>query len=401
MPILNGRTPKYRRHRASGQAIVTLGGRDHYLGPWNTKASKVEYDRLIAEWLAAGRQAALPEPGAGLTVTELCVRYCRFAERHYRKNGRPTSEVHLVKHALRHVRALYGHTEANAFGPLAMKAVREKMIAGRAASDGKAIPGMCRIVVNRHVGRIRRMFKWGVENELVAPQAWHALQAVAGLRLGKSEARESAGVEPVAEADLQATLGELREPVCDMVRLQRLTGARPGEICVMRPMDVDRAGKVWVFAPHTHKLQHHGRQRVIFLGPQAQAILTQYLLRAGDAYCFSPAEAAAKRRQERRAARKTPVQPSQRDRRQKRPRKSAGARYTTNSYCQAIHAACVRAGIDKWGPNRLRHLAATKIRAEFGLEGAQVVLGHAKADVTQVYAERDLAKASEIMGRVG
>ncbi len=37
--------------------------------------------------------------------------------------------------------------------------------------------------------------------------------------------------------------------------------------------------------------------------------------------------------------------------------------------------------------------AATRIRSEFGLETAQVVLGHAKADVTQIYAERDQAKA--------
>jgi hypothetical protein len=179
MPTLNGCTPKYRRQRASSQGVVTIGGKDFYLGTRGTKSSKLEYDRVIAEWLAAGLQAALPEAGAGLTVSELCVCYCRFAERHYRKDGRPTSEVHLVKHALRHVRALFGHTEANAFGPLAMKAVREKMIEGRTTADGKAIRGMCRIVVNRHVGRVRRMTKWGVENKLVATQTWHALQAVA------------------------------------------------------------------------------------------------------------------------------------------------------------------------------------------------------------------------------
>ena len=32
--------PSYRRHRASGQAVVTLNGVDHYLGPWNTEASE-------------------------------------------------------------------------------------------------------------------------------------------------------------------------------------------------------------------------------------------------------------------------------------------------------------------------------------------------------------------------
>ncbi|MGD0899975.1 MAG: hypothetical protein ABR915_19245 [Thermoguttaceae bacterium] len=56
MPRLVGATPKYRRHKASGQAIVSIQGHDFYLGPWNSKASKVEYDRIISEWLAAGRQ---------------------------------------------------------------------------------------------------------------------------------------------------------------------------------------------------------------------------------------------------------------------------------------------------------------------------------------------------------
>ncbi len=55
MPRLTNATPKYRKHKASGQAIVTLCGKDHYLGPHGTKASNVEYDRLVAEWLSQGR----------------------------------------------------------------------------------------------------------------------------------------------------------------------------------------------------------------------------------------------------------------------------------------------------------------------------------------------------------
>ena len=52
MPKLVDSVPKYRLHRASGQAVVTIQGRDFYLGPWKSKASRVEYDRLIGEWLA-------------------------------------------------------------------------------------------------------------------------------------------------------------------------------------------------------------------------------------------------------------------------------------------------------------------------------------------------------------
>jgi len=55
----------------------------------------------------------------------------------------------------------------------------------------------------------------------------------------------------------------------------------------------------------------------------------------------------------------------------------------------------------RWSPNQLRHAAATEINSKFGLEAAQVTLGHAKADVTQIYAERDLNKAASVMREIG
>ncbi len=55
----------------------------------------------------------------------------------------------------------------------------------------------------------------------------------------------------------------------------------------------------------------------------------------------------------------------------------------------------------KWSPNRLRHAVGTEVRSNFGLEASQVVLGHAKADVTQVYAERDLKLAMEVARKIG
>ena len=78
---------------------------------------------------------------------------------------------------------------------------------------------------------------------------------------------------------------------------------------------------------------------------------------------------------------------------QRKPKSS----YTKDSYNRAIRRACEAAGIEPWSPNRLRHSAATR----YGLEAAQVVLGHAKADVAQIDAERDHALAARIMREVG
>jgi len=49
----------------------------------------------------------------------------------------------------------------------------------------------------------------------------------------------------------------------------------------------------------------------------------------------------------------------------------------------------------------LRHTAATRVRHAHGLEAAQVILGHTRADVTQIYAERDAALARAIAEKMG
>jgi site-specific recombinase XerC len=41
------------------------------------------------------------------------------------------------------------------------------------------------------------------------------------------------------------------------------------------------------------------------------------------------------------------------------------------------------------------------VRKKFGLEAAQVVLGHAQADVTQIYAEADWKLAEKVVRRIG
>jgi hypothetical protein len=109
---------------------------------------------------------------------------------------------------------------------------------------------------------------------------------------------------PVSDADINATIANLTRIVADMVRLQRLSGARPGEITAIRPMDVDRSLQVWAYRPDAHKTEHHERHRVIFFGPKAQKILSSYLDRAADKFCFSPQESEELRRSQARKRRR-------------------------------------------------------------------------------------------------
>jgi integrase len=178
-----------------------------------------------------------------------------------------------------------------------------------------------------------------------------------------------------------------------MVGLQRLTAMRPGEAVIMRGCDLDTSGDVWIYSPHTHKGEHHGRGRTIYLGPRAQAVVRPWLRADPEEYLFSASEAAEERMARRRK------RPSKG--RKARPKRAPRDHYDPESYCRAIARACKRAGVPSWHPHRIRHGTATTLRARYGLEVAQVVLGHATADVTQVYAETNRARAVEVMSKVG
>ncbi len=306
--------------------------------------------------------------------------------------------------------------------------VREVRLLARAIAESWPIPdhvrqgiidtGICRTEVKRRVRIIVRGYKWGVAEGMIPPSVHHGLQAVPGLRRGRCEVREAESVKPVPDAFVDAIRSHVSRQIWAMVQLQRFAGMRPGEVCIMRTIDVDRSGRVWIYTPKSHKTEHHGRERRIYLGPKAQEILRPWLRPELSAYLFQPREAEAERRTALRSNRKSPVQPSQQDRRRRRPAKRPGEKCNADSYRQAIQYGIDNANVEgerlareagaevptpipHWHPNQLRHNAATRLRKEFGLDVARAVLGHSSPVVTEVYAELDGAKAAEAMERVG
>ena len=223
------RLPKYRHYKPKNLAVVRIDGKDHYLGRYDSPESHENYRRVLAEWLAKGRtDREVPEQQAdtdsGLTINELILAYVKFVDGYYVKDGRPTVEPTNVRLVMRLLRQLYGRSPVSSFGPLALKAVRNEMIRA----------GDCRTEINRRVGRIVRMFKWGVSEELVHPFVYESLRTVSGLRKGRSGARESQPVRPVLEEMVMAIKPFVNRQVWAMIKLQRLTGMRPGEVVLMR-----------------------------------------------------------------------------------------------------------------------------------------------------------------------
>ncbi|HLL89191.1 MAG TPA: tyrosine-type recombinase/integrase, partial [Tepidisphaeraceae bacterium] len=368
MPVKSPRVPSYCIHTARNQAYVRLNGEMIYLGAPHSPESREKYDRLIAEWMQAGRVYVKPEDKQGVSVNEVLLAYRRHAGTIYTNpDGTPSPEVERVNRALRPVTELYGTTPACQFGPKALVAVQNKI----------ADTGVKRGTVNHRVNVIRRAFKWAAKEELIPASVYHGLQTVDGLRRGRTKAPESVPVKPVPDHIVTAVLKHLPPTLRAMVQLHDLTGMRSGEVIRMRGVDIEMPGdgKPWQYRPHKHKTGHHGHQRVVPLGPKAQEVLRPFLTTDVQAYIFSPARAREERNAARREKRKTKVQPSQMNRRKARPKRPVGTRYTTASYRRALDYAtkfAVKHGDlpegTRWHPHQLRHNAATRIRKLFGLD---------------------------------
>ncbi len=409
MPRLTQPFPKYRHNKATNRAVVTLNGRDVWLGPYGSKESREKYDRIVGEWAARGRVALVPPgtsskgPPPAVTIIELMVPFLRHCKAYYVKDGKVTTEFSTHRAALRFIKRLYGRLPAKEFSPLKLKAAREAMIQA----------GLSRPTINAYCHRIIAMFSWAVSNEMLPGQVVVDLREVGGLARGRTKAYEPEPVAPVSDDVVEKTLPFLTKPVAAMVQIQRLTGMRPGEVCRLRGCDIDRTADVWVFRPGGHKTEHHGHKREIAIGPKAQEILSPFLFRAPATYCFPPREALNAA-----ISRTRPF-------------------YRTDSYCQAVERACEQAlGMPDdckvpskakqaklkltdedleqirerakawraehcWTPNQLRHSHGTEVRAALGIEAAQMALGHHRQDTTLIYAERSLAKACEVAKQVG
>jgi hypothetical protein len=263
-----GTVPKLQHHRATGQARVKIAGRDYYCGRWGSKQSIAKYRRLLAEYFNGNGSPPVSEgrpvprqdapssahdavvhavnigPGGvhassvsvqtqaelALCVCDIAARYLLHAETYYRDvRGYKTSSYDGARMAVRALEP-YFDVPAVEFGPLRLQSMRALLVE----------QGRPRVTCNRLVKAVRRLFKWAASQELIPVSVSDALATVDPLRAHRTKAPELPPVKPVPDDVLEATLAHLPKVVADMARLHRLTGARPSELCSMRPCDIDR-----------------------------------------------------------------------------------------------------------------------------------------------------------------
>jgi integrase len=345
--------------------------------------------------------------GSVTNVGELAKVYLEYADDYYKApDGKPGKEVANIRYSINPLIERFATIGLESFGPLMLIEVRERMIEAK----------MVRKTINQRIGRIKRMFRWGVSRQYVSPVISNALDALEGLRLGYTVAKEGKKVKPVNEIYVYRVLDYTTPVVAAMIELQLLTGMRPGELVQLTPADIDRSEEVWHYYPEKHKNQFRNQERIISIGPRGQEILKPYLLRPQNALCFSPAESEKQRRILLTLRRKTKLSCGNRvgTNRKDNPLRQPGDRYDSCSYAKAVKAAinACRRDIEKkggnpdiempkWTPYQMRHTAGTKTRKVFNYETAGALLGHTNLSATAIYAERNQGLADEAAKKFG
>lgn len=247
------------------------------------------------------------------------------------------------------LKEMFPSLRINNFGPHHLSELQREFIAR----------GLTRQGINKRINLTRRIFRWGVSQNLVHQQTFEALKSIFPVKKGM--AKESKIKSPANITDVFKTMKFLHPMLNAMIQLQLLTGMRPSEICKINIVDIETNDpECWWYKPANHKTSWREKTRAIPLTLKSIKIIERFLLNAESAggYLFSP---------------------MCRD----KVSASAGYFYTTSEYGKAIRKAAIKAKIEPWSPNQLRKYAAQKLLEEQGIESASALLGHSCVDVTR------------------
>lgn len=348
----------------TGLYYVYVDRKKVYLGRGNKRAILTRY-RLAIKRNYTRQPVISQESKTIFTVEKLSEMFVAAHANYYQRNGKPTRQLDRIETAMGYALSIYSTIPVDEFRSRKLAEVRELMI-----DTGR----LSRKYVNTLVSCIRRVFTWGVEQELVKPETLVSLKALTSLKRGRTQARDLAPVVPVSLNDFNLTFPELPKTVQAMAMVQRFTGMRPGEVISMRKRDLEAKGGGYIYTLEHDKTDYRRDardKRVVLIGVKAAEYLRPFLEGKGaDDFVFSSSD-------------------------------KCNREYSRCAYTHAVGRAARRAGARHWTPNQLRHLFATEVREQFGLEAAQVILGHSHADVTQIYAERNLDLARVVIDKLG
>lgn len=401
--------PGYLRHKASRRGYSVINGHYYYWpGTHNSRESLAAYRLYCGQLLLHGSDAANATISGNQTgrdekiiIATVIRQFLEYADKYYRdQNGKKTTTDARHRHTATTLLDLFAVFPVAEFGPKQIRLFLDTLMS----------EGLARVTINYRLGALKQIFKWASTNGIISPDDFNRVRDYPALPPGRFGLREPKDIPPVSAADFLATLPFMAEPYNLIVEINRLTGCRPSEILTIRPTDIDTTIEPWAWTIPHHKTSWRGHEKTLYLGPRCREILGPLLAgKEPNDLIFSLWQIRSERAQKRKQlaqekARLTGGKIRDRSGRPSRGtkgRKPPGEEIQIWTYEAEIRKAAKAAGVKPWTPNQLRHLKATELRRQFGLEASQIALGHKRADVTQIYAERDAARLREIAEKTG
>lgn len=330
------------------------------------------FNPISADLIAQAKQlaeASLDRSSPPQTISELIERYRTHCHDYYRKGERLTSQVFVVNAAMIRLAAVAGDIPPRSMDVITLEQVRQLMV----------LQKLDRRTVNKYVAAIVQMFEWAAVREFCQVDLPDRLKLLPNLKIGRTPAKDAPPKRSVPTTQLKATLRYLkrvwqedRSPMrgqpalmlWTMIAVQLRTGMRPNELCQLRWSLIDAQKDLWIYRvpKEVNKTQHHGIEREVFIGPEAQRwLLTWSMVSPGD--------------------RLFPI--------------------TRNSYRQKLTRWLKRGRIEHWHPHQLRHNFATAIERQDDAKAAQVLLGHAHLKTTKGYIDPNAQRAMDLIRRLG
>ena len=334
--------PKLRHQKSRNCCVVRLDGKDHYGPKWNAGDAESWYQQLISDYLH--RQQAL----ARLTIVSVRDMTLQFLE-YSKARHKPETSSNYAR-ACRYLCDVAGDLDACQLTLAHIESLRDIRIAA----------GNRRKYINDMVGRVKQLIKWSQRYMYMTSETVASILALEPISANHPFVTPSEPVRPVSIDLINQVLPHLNDNVGAMIRLQLYSGARPGEIIRLKPERMDTSDDVWIYRPDSHKTDSYGHIRQIAFGPKSIPILETRMDRPAGGYAFNS------------------------------DRHDPASCYSKDTYGRAIRRGCERAGVSRFTPHQLRHTAATFIQQQYGITGAQLMLGHSSPKTTAIYAQQNL-----------
>lgn len=371
--------PTLKRNKKRNSFYISFHGKKIYMGARLADAKKNLIHFIDENCKKESNVVDSRKTKNHVTITDLVLAVLQ--EKYF-----PESTMFRARIAFEKLNDNFGSDDVETFGPVALKRIREEWI-----QEGKA-----RSYIQDLEKVIKRLFRFGVENELVSETVAAKLMYVKPIREG--EARDNPPREDVKDAEILKTLPYLLPTVRDMVVLQRISGMRPSELFRMtKEQFLKMEGDVWIYAPFKFKTKIHSKSRIIGFGAYEIGILKKYMdIRKPDEPFFSPQDTWKER------ARRLGVKESR--------NRNIGNSYNRYSYNENIHRTIERANaemkaagrpesdlIEPWTPYQLRHAAATFLSLLMDENAAATALGHSSTKTTRIYDHSAVAKVEKFI----